>query len=199
MTYRLFFRVIVISLALGCAACAHPIDISPDVSRLPRNEAKQKIEKKVAYVIAPSDRTKKVKTAGGGGDSVEYAPYQAVESGLYLVLADTFAGVYPMSDAKDQSFIRTNEISYVFVPTITTTSSSRNAFFWPPTDFSLTIECVAFDISGGQVWRSTVNGEGGLIPVKEVISDFGLAGRRAAQDALLKLSKEIDQEPVFRK
>ena len=199
MSIGALIRCASILLAVACGGCAHPIAIAPDLNAMPHNEANTQMPKKVGYFISQQDRGKRVITPGGGGDRVEYAPYGDIESGLYRTLANVFSGVYVIKDLNDKDFILKNDISFIFVPTIDTSSSSSNAFFWPPTDFSVSIACIGLDRDGAQIWQTEVKADGGIIAVKETFSDFGLSGRRATQNALLELRKEIERAPEFRK
>ena len=188
-----------IGLAVFIGGCAHPITIAPNTDQLARDEAKPRIEKQVAYYISAPNRALRVTTPAGGGDSVSYLLYADLEAGLVRVLGNVFAGVFAIQNPQDKEFLRSKNISYVFTPTITTTSSSRNAFFWPPTDFSVKITCTATDSQEAEVWNVAVQADGGLLAVKETLTDHGIAAKRAAENALKKLQIEIEAAPVFRK
>lgn len=182
------------------AGCAHPITIAPDMSKLVRDEAaKPRVETQVGYFISEQNRALRVKTPAGGGDFVEYAPYADLETGLYRVLSNVFTNVHVVKNVQDKEFLTSKNISYLFTPTLTTTSSSRNSFFWPPTDFTVTIDCVAADDQTQQVWKTSVQEGNDVVAVKDTLADHGLAGKKAAEKALKKLQAELEAAPVFRK
>jgi len=139
-----------------------------------------------------------VKTPGGGGDFVQYPLYGNLEAGLYRTLSNVFTSVSVLKDKRDAHALTDNGISLVFIPVITTTSSSRNIVFWPPTDFSVTIECTATDVNGQQIWQASVTGVNDLTSVSTVIHDFGATGRNAAEVALQKLQKALEAAPELR-
>ena len=186
------------AMLLALAGCAHNIRIVPDSSALAADASTAKIDRKVGYYISPENRIKVVETPAGGGDQVSYTPYADLEAGLNQVLSNVFAEVSVIKDIKDADFLRNNNISFVFVPTIDTTSSSRNNFFWPPTDFSVSLECLAVDSQGREVWKKSVKADGGLIAVKVILNERGLAGRRAAENALKLLQNELLKAPELR-
>lgn len=196
-------QLVKISITLGIVAlitaCAHPINIAPDLNSLKPSDNVSPINKTVGYYISPEDRAKRVTTPAGGGDSVEYAPYVDLEPGIYRTLGNVYSNVLVVKDLKDKEYLSSKQISLVFVPKIETTSSSRNSFFWPPTDFEVTMECTALDNQGTKVWGNTVKATGGLIPVKEILNDFGLAGRRASAEALKALEAQIRATPELTK
>lgn len=198
-----FAKWLKLSIALGAiiaiTGCAHPISIAPDLNSLNQNPGTTPIAKTVGYFISAEDRAKRVTTPAGGGDSVEYAPYADLEPGLYRTLGNVFSNVFVVKDLKDAEYLKSNNISIVFVPKIETTSSSRNHFFWPPTDFGVTMECKAVNAQGTQIWNTTVKTDGGLIPVKEILGDFGLAGKRASSEALKALATQMRSAPELSK
>lgn len=192
-------RYLSLFLMLLCAACAHPISITPDLQALTRDPGAVQIQKKVGYYIPAEARTKTVESAGGGGDKVSYTPYSDLDGALFRVLSNVFAGgVYVIKDPADTAYLQDKAISFVFRPTITTTSSSRNIMFWPPTDFSVTITCVALDPMGREIWTRSVSADSELTSVSATLNEHGLTGRKAAQAALGKLQAVITKAPEFR-
>lgn len=171
------------------AGCAHQIDISPPLNSLDGKGA-AKVNKTVGYYISPEDRAKEVTTPGGGGDKVKYFPYRKSEPALNKILSNIYAKVVAVPSLADKQFIASNNIAYVFVPTIETNSSSSSFTTWPPTDFSVSLECKATNNGGSTVWQKTVKGEG-KAEFAEFKHDFSLAGRRASKDAFAKLQQEI--------
>jgi hypothetical protein len=67
-------------------------------------------------------------------------------------------------------------------------------FTWPPTKFSIELVSTASDSEGNFLAGLKVTGQGEA-SFSEFKQDFGLAGRRAAQDALEKLIAEIRANP----
>ncbi len=189
--------LLVFAVAALCSGCAHQISISPNLGRIASDVVQPKIEKSVGYFISAQNRALEVTTPGGGGDSVRYLPYADLETGLARVLSNVFSAAYAVKDVKDQAYLQSKDITWIFTPTITTTSSSRNAFFWPPTDFSVSIDCVAADAAQHEIWKTTVTADGGLIAVSEIIKDHPLAAKTASEKALSALQMQIQGAPVF--
>jgi len=184
-------------VAALCSGCAHQISISPNLDKVASEAVQPKIERSVGYFISAQNRALDVTTPGGGGDSVRYLPYADLEAGLALVLSNVFSAVHAVKDVKDQAYLQSKNITWIFTPTITTTSSSRNAFFWPPTDFSVSIDCVIADVTQREVWKTTVTADGGLIAVRDIINDHALAAKTAGEKALSTLQMKIQAAPVF--
>jgi hypothetical protein len=177
-------------------SCAHSIKISPSFNQL--NAAGiTKIKKNVGYFISPEDLKKQVVTPAGGGDSVKYYPYLVSEPVLKTVLFNIFTNVYSVPALDDRQFITSNHISYIFIPKIVTDSSSRSSWVWPPSDFTVTIDCKAIDSSGNVIWQKEIKGEAheGL---PDVTSDHALAGRVAFEKAFSALNQEILDAEVFK-
>ena len=128
---------------------------------------------------------------------MKYFPYQESEPALRQILSNVFTKVIAIPSLTDQQFIATNEIAYVFVPAIATDSSSESALTWPPTKFTVTLDCHAVDRSGATVWQRQVKGEG-KAEFSEFKHDLSLAARRASKEAFLNLQKEIHTAPEFR-
>jgi hypothetical protein len=189
-------RIFLLGAVLLTAGCAHPIVLTPDNSALTAGKPTP-IAKNVGYYISTENRDKEFVTQGGGGDKVSHHPYRDIEPGLYLVLSNVFTGVTALKSANDGATISANNISFVFVPTIVPSSSSDGFFTWPPTNFSVNIDCVAFDAAGKQIAVKSVQGLG-TASFSEFHGSFGLAGQRAATQALLKLQEELSKSPEFR-
>jgi hypothetical protein len=189
-------RVAVLALAFVVVGCAHQINITPPLNTL---EAKDivKIDKAVGYYISAADRTKEVETPGGGGDKVKYLPYQESEPALKQVLSNLFTKVVSIPSLDDKQFIASNNVAYVFIPKIETDSASDSAFTWPPTRFTVTLDCRAVDSSGATVWQTKVGGQG-YAEFSEFKHDMSLSARRASRDAFLRLQQEISSAKEFR-
>ncbi len=188
MSLQNFWRIPVATALLALlAACAHPIGISPLETPV-RNETGLN-PKKVAYVMTDADRGKEVITAGGGGDKVSYFPNRDLEKSIRDALRAVYADVFVVKSASDREAIAAFGVSYVFSPSVTTTSESPSLFTWPPTKFGIDLTCEVSDAEGKAV--ATVKAQGnGTAEFAEFKSDFGLAGRRAAT----QLSEQFKQQ-----
>jgi hypothetical protein len=184
---RYFFAMLVVMAAAGCA---HPLKISPDISKIERDKADVQIEKNVAYYVAPEARDKTVTTPGGGGDSVAYAPYKDVEVAFYKMLGNVFKNVTLLKSPTDVQTITKNSIAYVITPEISTNSSSPSPFTWPPTKFTVDLTCRIADSNGKLLSSVSVTGEG-QAEFSEFKSDYSLSGKRATEDALLKMQHKL--------
>lgn len=181
--------LLVILPLLAMIGCAHPMVISPRVDELPV-ENKVKIDKVVGYYISASDIALRVESPGGGGDRLAYHPYKDIEAALSKVLFNIYKDVYKLKAKNDKKELTANSITYVFVPQVSTTSSSPSPFTWPPTDFSVTLKMHALDSAGKKVWSGEVRGEGHA-EFEQFKDDFQLAARLASKEAFIKLQKEI--------
>ncbi len=173
---------------LVLAGCAHPIVISP--TRSVNVENATLVKKNVAYVMTDADRNKQVETPGGGGDRISYFPYRDLEKAIRDALRSIYADVYVIKSQNDIEIIKDKDISYVFAPEISTTSSSESFLTWPPTSFSIEMACNVTDASGNIITRLRVIGTGNA-EFSEFKNDFGLAGRRAADMLSERLSTEV--------
>lgn len=183
--------------ALVLVGCAHPIVITPDLQAIDRNSVKP-IEKTVAYYIAVPDREKEVITPGGGGDKVKYYPYKELEPALQKVLNNLFRSVKRLDNPNDVAFLQANDISYVFLPSINTNSSSDSIVTWPPTEFTVDLKCMAIDQNGKTVWQNKISAKG-QATFSEFKSDFSLAAKRATEIAFKQLQSELNAAPELRR
>jgi hypothetical protein len=181
-------------LTLG--ACAHPVRIEPG-SLQPTTRPGS--ERSVAYVISAVDLARESVDKSPDGDSVNYFPYRDIEAGLRQMLESLYAKVTALRDAGDTAQIQREGVSLVFVPTLSTQVTRFSPFTWVPTNFSFLISYQVFDASGRNVYHNTAQAEG-LAYYTEVIGtrDSGLAGRRAAGDALAKMRDQIESVPELR-
>jgi hypothetical protein len=189
--YLAFFFVVI-----TLNACAHPITINPS-STPQRTEDHPYSTKLVGYVMTDADRAKQVTTEGGGGDKVSYFPYKDLEKGIRDALRSLYSDVLLVRSASDFEGFKQDGVALVFAPEIYTTSNSDSIFTWPPTQFSIDLSCTVTDATGNILSRLRVTGQGAAT-FSEFTSDFGLAGRRAAQDALEKFTIEIRSNPRLR-
>lgn len=192
---KYLIRVIVIATFIFTIGCGHQINITPPLNTLDADGV-SKIEKNVGYYISPSDLSLEVTTPGGGGDNVKYFPYKESEPALNKILSNIFAKVYPLASTDDKQFLLSNDISYIFIPKIESNSSSDSSFTWPPTNFTVSIDCKALDSSGSIMWQKTVKGEGNA-EFAEFKHDFSLAAKRAEKNAFLMLQEEIIKSGAF--
>ena len=188
---KLFQTLSVIFFITLIAACSHPISISP-IDKFDRNNPVS--NKNVAYVMTDEQRSQKVTTSGGGGDKVDYQPYRDLEKAIRDGLSSVYKNVIVVSSKNDTKAFIENEISFVFTPIITTTSSSESVFTWPPTNFDIDLNCSVINAAGTEITSFTVKGSG-QAEFSEFKSNFGLAGQRAASDLSQKLKERLLSDP----
>ncbi|MBB5017123.1 hypothetical protein HNQ59_000385 [Chitinivorax tropicus] len=176
--------IIVLSLATIMMGCSHRIVITPAAGTVKATSPNDKINRTVAYVMTEAQRSKQVTTAAGGGDKVSYFPYRDLEASLSSVLSDVFSKVQAASSIAEANKI--GGIDLILTPTISTHSSSKSMFTWPPTDFTVTISSVMTDSEGNQIWQNVAQGAGHA-SFSEFKSDFPLSAKRASADAMNKL------------
>ncbi|MEQ1772231.1 MAG: hypothetical protein ABL891_00495 [Burkholderiales bacterium] len=187
---KMLGRLCVILTVALVGACAHPINIAPKAEL--SDSAGASIQKSVAYVISQEDRDREVTTPGGGGDLVSYFLYRDLEAGIFQALSTVFSRVTLVRKINDAPTLTKNNVSLVLVPKITASSSSDGVLTWPPTQFSITIEYYVQDITGTQVYKNLTMGNGrATFSEFSGTGDFGLSGRRAAEDVLRKLKAQI--------
>jgi hypothetical protein len=170
------------------SACAHPISL--ESVRLPERDEARVAQKKVAYVITEQDRAKEVITPGGGGDRVSYYPYRDMEGAIRAALRSVYADVVSLNTATDAAAVRDAGVAYVFVPEITTSSSSSSLLTWPPTSFTAQVTCTVTDAQGGVLAKFSTTGNGAA-EWSEFVRDFSLSARRAVSDLAEKLAQDI--------
>ncbi len=185
--HKLALSAVVVILLAGCA---HPIVISPDISKIEADGKSPRIEKNVGFYIDPQLREAVVTTAGGGGDSVSYKPYQDIETAFFKMLGNVFRSVSVLTDKNDAAAISKNNLSFIVAPNISTNSSSPSPFTWPPTLFQVILKTSVSDVSGKVVVNTIATSEG-RAEFEEFKSDFSLSGRRAALDAILKTQDSL--------
>jgi hypothetical protein len=178
------------------SGCQHVINITPPLNTISA-EGITKVDKTVGYYISAEQRALSVTTPGGGGDKVSYKPYADSEPALKQMLSNLYTTVVTLSAANDKTELESKKVSYVFLPTITTTSHSTSAFTWPPTNFTLTLDCKAAAGDGTAVWSNKVTGNGEAV-FDDFKHDFGLAAKRASKDAFNQLEKAIAAAPALK-
>ena len=178
------------------SGCAHVINITPPLNTL-SVEGVTKIDRAVGYYISPEQRALLVTTPGGGGDKVSYKPYADAEPALKQVLSNIYATVVALAAPSDKTELESKKIAYVFAPTFTTTSKSSSALTWPPTNFTVAIDCKVADGSGASVWNKQVTGTGEAV-FEDFKHDFSLSARRASKDAFNQLQSAILAAPELK-
>lgn len=187
-----------LAVAFLTVGCAHPIIISPALSSVTNDAGEsKKIDASVGYYISASSTNLEVTTPGGGGDSVRYYPYRDIESGYQRVLASVFRTVSKISSPASQS-PGNDKLDYVIEPVIITNSGSTGHFTWPPTNFSVDLSNNIRDASGQLVATSRVVGIG-TAETSERLSEYGIAGRRAMEDALIKMRASLLESALSQK
>jgi hypothetical protein len=194
---RIIKLISLLAIVAVITGCAHPLVISPDISKVERTGNAQTIDKNVGYYIPADIRDKAVKTKGGGGDFVTYTPYRDMETAFYKMLSNVFKSVTVLKSANDTEAIAKHSINYIITPEITTESSSPSAFTWPPTKFSVTLTCNITNTSGKVIGKPAVTGEGNA-EFSEFKSDVSLSGKRATLDSLLKMQDTLLKMPELR-
>jgi hypothetical protein len=189
-------RLGLVAMLFAAVGCAHSITITPDIGSISASGI-NRIDKNVGYYISPEDLALQVVTPAGGGDKVKYFPYKESEPALKQLLSNVFREVHPLKSPGDAAFIASKNISYVFIPVITTDSSSRSSWIWPPSDFTVTLRCRATDAAGGAVWETTVAGEAHM-RLPDVSRDHSLAGKEAVKNAFSELQGKILSAEAFR-
>lgn len=194
--FRLCARGAAIAILLGAGGCAHMINVAPPLNTL-EAEGIAKSSRSIGYYIAPAERTLKVTTPGGGGDKVSYTPYADVEPALKNVLERTFTSAVSLDSPDVAQAIAQKNVAFVLLPKITTDSSSKSAFTWPPTHFEITLDCRIVGADGATVWQGIAKGAGEA-EFADFKHDFSLAARRASKAAFLDLQTQLAAAPALR-
>lgn len=191
---KLFFSITACLLLFGCA---HPISMNPELGNIAAVSATTRINKQVGYHISEANRALEITSAGGGGDKVRYFPYRDMDAGFYKALSEVFTNVTKVSNPKDAAALSVSGITLLIVPDISTTSSSESMLTWPPTQFSVMLNCTVVDAKGQELTHIKVEGNGHA-EFSEFKSNFSLAAVRASSDALQKLVKALAESKVLR-
>lgn len=178
------------------SGCAHVINITPPLNTISA-EGVTKSDKTVGYYLSKEQKALLVTTPGGGGDKVSYHPYADAEPALNQMLSNLYASVVALVAPNDKAELDSKNVAYVFTPTLTTTSKSSSAFTWPPTNFTVTIDCTAADANGAAFWSKQVTGTGEAV-FDDFKHDFGLSAKRAGKDAFNQLEMAIAEAPELK-
>lgn len=184
---NLFAKSLAAIAAALLVGCAHPISINPDTSKLSLGlDPKQRLDAKTAYQMPAASLALEVTTPGGGGDAVRYFPYRDMDAGLEQMLGTVFTNV-----ARSGGSLQAQAgIDYIITPTIVTNSGSDGLFTWPPSNFTVDLTLTIRRPSGDIIASPRVVGQGHASD-GERIFDYGIAGRRAAEDALIKMRDQL--------
>jgi len=178
----------VIALATGCA---HPIKIAPDVAKLERvSSTPPRLTANAGYYIPAEVSSVEVTTAGGGGDNIRYYPYTDVEPGFEKMLSNLFTGVVRLNSITDLPGIARGGTEFIVQPVIVTSSGGSGLFTWPPTNFTVDLTCNVRDTTGALVASPRVVGSGSA-ETGERLREHGIAGKRAMEDALIKMQATL--------
>lgn len=185
---RILLAFAVVVFTVFVSGCAHPISLAGNVANL-AGSGTAKIDKAVGLSISDEDRKREVISPGGGGDKVSYRPYQDLETGLYVALSESFARVTRVTGIADPK-VKAQGLNFIITPVISTTSSSPSLLTWPPTVFTVELVCRVTDVDGKPVTEVRAFAMG-RAEFDEFKSDFSLAAKRAADDAMRNLIKVI--------
>lgn len=186
--YKKISLLIICLILLG--GCSHTIQLTPHLDNIRKLELKRKIDKNVGYFISNDDLNKEVTSWGGGGDKVNYQPYKDTLTILNTMLSRIFNRVYSVKDINNAQYLTEKNISYIFLPTIKTSSFSTLPFTWPPTNFKFELTCKALDAKGNNLWEKRVVAEG-TATYEEFLNDFSLSARRASDKAFRLMMMQI--------
>ncbi len=184
-------------LITSLAGCAHPLIITPELQTLKRPEGGY-IQATAGYYISSQDREKRVKTPGGGGDRVSYYPYKDLEPALQKVLFNVFQDVKKLDLAPTPEYLRSNGITFAFLPEITTDSYSGSLLTWPPTSFTVNLLCKVFSQDGKLIWERKYTGVGEAT-FSEFKNEYGLAAKRASQKVFSEMLDDLSRADEFHK
>ncbi len=187
---------ITIFLVFILTGCTHKIDMVPNVEKVTDNVFN--IEKRnynVAYILKSYEQDKYVVTPGGGGDKIGYTPYDDTELAFRTILSKVFNKVYKL-EFNDSKFVKEKDIRLIFTYNLKTNSSSESMFTWPPTKFTISLNCKAVSKDGSKVWEDTIYDEGSAT-FSEFKSNFSLAAQRASEKVFTQLLQKINNNKKF--
>jgi hypothetical protein len=184
-------------VAFLVTGCAHPIRIVPNMATLDRSAiTTPRIAASAGFYIPPTAIATEVTTPGGGGDNVRYFPYRDIEIGFQKILSNVFTNAIKLSSVPVPLDGTSSAVDYVIVPEIVTTSGGSGFFTWPPTSFTVDLSSSIRDKEGQLLSTVRVVGVGSA-ETGERLSEFGIAGRRAMEDALLKMQGSLLECKAF--
>ncbi|MEQ6918477.1 SHOCT domain-containing protein [Halomonas aquatica] len=185
---KIFLSIAVVGALSGCA---HRINVAPELANIESlSHGFDNRSVSVGYYIPSELLSLEVTTPGGGGDNVRYFPYRDIETGYERVLSNVYSGVVKLRSTPDYSRTKQLGLDYVIQPQIVTSSGSTGFFTWPPTNFTVDLENSIRDESGTVIAAPRVVGVG-TAETAERLSDHGVAGKRAMNDALSKMQAAL--------
>lgn len=185
---KILLAIAIVSVLSGCA---HRITVVPElaeIEKLPHGVEDRSMS--VGYYIPPELLSLEVTTPGGGGDNVRYFPYRDIETGYERVLSNVFSDVVQLRSKPDYSRTKQLRLDYFIQPQIVTSSGSTGFFTWPPTNFTVDLTNTIRDESGAIISTPRVVGVGTAVTT-ERLSEHGVAGKRAMNDALSKMQAAL--------
>jgi len=114
-----------------------------------------------------------------------------METGYHQMLSNLFVTVVRVPSADSVAELSRSGVNYVITPDILTNSGSTGLFTWPPTNFSVDLTSTIKNSEGVQIAAPRVVGNGQVAGYSEFKNDFGLAGRLAMADALMKMQQAL--------
>lgn len=172
--------------------CAHAIDVSPNnLSFASETTSSSKISTSVGYYIPIENISLQVTTPGGGGDNVKYYPYRDIEAGYERMLNNVFEKVVRVRSIDNAAILTESGVKYIITPDLLTNSGSTGLFTWPPTNFTVDLTSTVKNSLGATIATPRVLGNGQVAGFSEFKNDFGLAGRLAMADALMKMQRAL--------
>jgi hypothetical protein len=184
---------ILLSIAVvgALSGCAHRITVAPELAKIESlSHGFDNRSVSVGYYIPSELLSLEVTTPGGGGDNVRYFPYRDIETGYERVLSNVFSGVVQLRSTPDYSRTKQLGLDYVIQPQIVASSGSTGFFTWPPTDFTVDLTNSIRDENGRVIAAPRVVGIG-TAETAERLSEHGVAGKRAMNDALSKMQAAL--------
>jgi hypothetical protein len=195
MAKGIYAAMVSTALAL-LVGCAHPIKVAPDPAKLERSlTARSHVAANVGYYIPHEVSSVEITTQGGGGDNIRYFPYEDIEPGFEMMLSTVFNGVVKLTSIADLPSIARGGTNYIIQPVIITSSGGSGLFTWPPTNFTVDLTCNIRDASGAVLVSPRVVGTGSA-ETGDRLHDHGFAGKRAMEDALVKMQTALFETKI---
>ena len=107
------------------------------------------------------------------------------------ILTNVFDEVIQLKSTVEVSDAPKQNVKYVIEPVMVTTSVSTGFFTWPPTNFTVDLTSNIRDKLGKPIANPRVVGNGQVDFILDMHGDYGLAGRLAMEDALLKMQRAL--------
>lgn len=188
---KLLKALLAIVIVGALAGCAHSISVAPDLAKIGNLHGGFKLTPASVGYYIPSDLLSlEVTTPGGGGDNVSYFPYRDIEPGYEKALSHIFSSVVKLPSKPDYLLTKPIGLDYTIQPQIVTNSGSTGFFTWPPTNFTVDLTSTIRDSTGAVVASPRVVGVG-TAETGERLTEHGVAGKRAMNDALSKMQASL--------